>query len=92
MTESNCSCPMRRRDLASTVRLGLDRTDAFVALRSTRTRRLSLINGALIRNFADGGAGARRGIHHFQYLHGSSGCFTSTVPVDAYRGAGRPQD
>jgi len=81
------------RDLATTVKLGLDASGRFVALAVETVANLGAYmstNGALIPTLPTaavlGGAYAIPAIS--MEVHAA---FTNTVPVDAYRGAGRPE-
>lgn len=81
------------RDLATTVKLGLDASGRFVALAVETVANLGAYmstNGALIPTLPTaavlGGAYAIPAIS--MQVHAA---FTNTVPVDAYRGAGRPE-
>ena len=81
------------RDLVSTVRLGLDGSGRFVALAVDTVANLGAYlstNGALIPTLPTaavlGGAYAIPAISMEVRA-----AFTNTVPVDAYRGAGRPE-
>jgi carbon-monoxide dehydrogenase large subunit len=81
------------RDLFTTVKLGLDKAHKIVALEVETAANLGAYlstNGALIPTVPTaavlGGAYAIPAI----YMH-VRGAYTNTVPVDAYRGAGRPE-
>ncbi|MDR3467481.1 MAG: xanthine dehydrogenase family protein molybdopterin-binding subunit [Xanthobacteraceae bacterium] len=81
------------RDLSTTVRLGLDASGRFVALAVETVANLGAYmstNGALIPTLPTaavlGGAYTIPAIS--MQVHAA---FTNTVPVDAYRGAGRPE-
>ncbi|MGH6764805.1 MAG: xanthine dehydrogenase family protein molybdopterin-binding subunit [Bradyrhizobium sp.] len=81
------------RDLASTVRLGLDGTGRFVALAVDTVANLGAYlstNGALIPTLPT--AAVLGGAYTIPNISMAvRGAFTNTVPVDAYRGAGRPE-
>jgi len=81
------------RDNITTGELALDREGRFLAL---RTRTLSNM-GAYLSTFAPfipTGAGSKvlPSVYGFRAIHVNVlGVLTNTVPVDAYRGAGRPE-
>ncbi len=81
------------RDLHSTVRLGLDSSGRFVALAVDTIANLGAYmstNGALIPTLPT--AAVLGGAYTIPAISMSvRGVFTNTVPVDAYRGAGRPE-
>ena len=81
------------RDNITEGALALDKDGTFLAL---RTRNLAGM-GAYLSNYAPfipTGAGTKvlASVYGFQAIHAHVlGVFTNTVPVDAYRGAGRPE-
>ena len=81
------------RDLVSTVRLGLDSTGRFVALAVDTVANLGAYlstNGALIPTLPT--AAVLGGAYTIPNISMEvRAAFTNTVPVDAYRGAGRPE-
>ncbi len=81
------------RDLASTVRLGLDASGRFVALAVETVANLGAYlstNGALIPTLPT--AAVLGGAYTIPAISMQvRAAFTNTVPVDAYRGAGRPE-
>ncbi|SHH83757.1 xanthine dehydrogenase family protein molybdopterin-binding subunit [Bradyrhizobium erythrophlei] len=81
------------RDLVSTVRLGLDSSGRFVALAVDTIANLGAYmstNGALIPTLPT--AAVLGGAYTIPNISMEvRAAFTNTVPVDAYRGAGRPE-
>ncbi len=81
------------RDNVTLGELAIDADGKFLAL---RTRNISNM-GAYLSNFAPfiptfAGTGVLSSIYGFQAIYANVlGVFTNTVPVDAYRGAGRPE-
>ena len=81
------------RDNITHAELALDRDGTFLAL---RTRNLANM-GAYLSNYAPfipTGAGTKvlASVYGFKAIYANVlGVFTNTVPVDAYRGAGRPE-
>ena len=81
------------RDQINEVELALDGDGRFLALRVNNHANM----GAYLSNFApyiptDCSVLMNSGVYRFQAIHVSvAGVFTNTVPVDAYRGAGRPE-
>ena len=81
------------RDQVVTAQLALDENARILALRSSGVANL----GAYLSNFAPlipTGASGRMfcGLYRIPTMHMEVKCvFTNTVPVDAYRGAGRPE-
>ena len=81
------------RDHVTTARLALDRDGKFLALHVRTVANmgayLSTV-GPLIPTLAC--AGMHTGVYAIPVAHNEVACvFTHTVPVDAYRGAGRPE-
>ena len=81
------------RDNVTTGEIALDKDGKFLAL---RTRNLANM-GAYLSNYAPyiptmAGTGVLASVYGFQAVYANViGVFTNTVPVDAYRGAGRPE-
>lgn len=81
------------RDQVNEVEMALDAEGRFLALRAHTYANM----GAYLSNFApyiptDCGVLMLNGTYRFEAIHASvTGVFTNTVPVDAYRGAGRPE-
>jgi carbon-monoxide dehydrogenase large subunit len=81
------------RDNLTTGELAVDKDGRFLALRTTNYAGM----GAYLSNFAPfipTGAGTKvlASVYGFQAIHAHViGVVTNTVPVDAYRGAGRPE-
>jgi aerobic carbon-monoxide dehydrogenase large subunit len=86
-------CDTQGRDNITTGEIALDAAGRFLAL---RTRNVSNM-GAYLSTFAPyiptfAGTSVLASIYGFQALYANViGVFTHTVPVDAYRGAGRPE-
>jgi len=81
------------RDNITTGELALDQDGKFLAMRV----KLLAGMGAYLSNFAPfiptlAGTGVLASVYGFQQIYVNViGVFTNTVPVDAYRGAGRPE-
>jgi carbon-monoxide dehydrogenase large subunit len=81
------------RDNITLGEIALDKDGKFLAL---RTRNVAGM-GAYLSTFAPfiptmAGTGVLASVYGFQAVHANViGVFTNTVPVDAYRGAGRPE-
>jgi carbon-monoxide dehydrogenase large subunit len=81
------------RDNVTTGEIALDANGKFLAL---RTRNIANM-GAYLSNYAPfiptgAGTGVLASVYGFQAVYANViGAFTNTVPVDAYRGAGRPE-
>ena len=81
------------RDVQATARLGLDGDGRILALEAELTANM----GAYLSSFGPGistnsAATAISGIYNIPHIFmGSTGVFTNTVPIDAYRGAGKPE-
>ena len=86
-------CDTQGRDNITTGELAIDADGHFLAL---RTRNISNM-GAYLSTFAPyiptyAGTSVLSSIYDFQAIYANVlGVFTNTVPVDAYRGAGRPE-
>ena len=81
------------RDHVTRVQIALDADGRMLALRASITANL----GAYLSQFGpfiptDAGAKMYNGVYALQAVHVECrGAYTNTVPVDAYRGAGRPE-
>ncbi len=81
------------RDNITMGELALDAEHRFLALRVRNVANM----GAYLSNFGPfiptaAGTGVLAGVYGFQAIYANViGVFTNTVPVDAYRGAGRPE-
>ena len=86
-------CDTQGRDNITLGELAMDKDGTFLAL---RTRNVSNM-GAYLSTFAPyiptyAGTGVLSSIYGFKAIYANViGVFTNTVPVDAYRGAGRPE-
>jgi carbon-monoxide dehydrogenase large subunit len=86
-------CDTQGRDNLTLGELAIDAGGRFTAL---RTRNISNM-GAYLSNFAPyiptyAGTGVLSSVYNFKAIYANVlGVFTNTVPVDAYRGAGRPE-
>jgi len=86
-------CDTHGRDNVTIGELALDADGNFLAL---RTRNVSNM-GAYLSNFAPyiptfAGTSVLSSVYNFKGVHAHVlGAFTNTMPVDAYRGAGRPE-
>ena len=86
-------CDTQGRDNVTTGELAIDKDGRFLAL---RTRNIANMGGYL-STFAPyiptiAGTGVLASVYGFQAVYANViGVFTNTVPVDAYRGAGRPE-
>ncbi|MGH7156169.1 MAG: xanthine dehydrogenase family protein molybdopterin-binding subunit, partial [Acetobacteraceae bacterium] len=86
-------CDTQGRDNVTTAELAVDQDGKFLAV---RTRNLSNM-GAYLSTFAPyiptlAGTSVLPSVYGFQAVYANViGAFTNTVPVDAYRGAGRPE-
>ncbi|HVY15438.1 MAG TPA: xanthine dehydrogenase family protein molybdopterin-binding subunit [Rhodopila sp.] len=86
-------CDTQGRDNVTLGELALDKDNKFIAL---RTRNISNM-GAYLSTFAPyiptyAGTGVLSSVYGFKAIYANVlGVFTNTVPVDAYRGAGRPE-
>ena len=81
------------RDNITLGELALDKNGKFLALRTRNVANM----GAYLSTFAPyiptgAGTGVLASVYGFQAIYANViGVFTNTVPVDAYRGAGRPE-
>ncbi len=86
-------CDTQGRDNLTTGELAIDADGNFIAL---RTRNISNM-GAYLSTFAPyiptyAGTSVLSSVYGFKAIYANVlGVFTNTVPVDAYRGAGRPE-
>jgi aerobic carbon-monoxide dehydrogenase large subunit len=86
-------CDNHGRDNITHGELALDKDGHFLALRTHNVANM----GAYLSLYAPyiptyAGTGVLASIYRFQAIHARvEGVFTNTVPVDAYRGAGRPE-
>ena len=86
-------CDTQGRDNLTTAELAIDADGKFLALRTRNTANM----GAYLSTFAPyiptyAGTGVLASVYGFKAIHAHVlGVFTNTVPVDAYRGAGRPE-
>ncbi|MBV8573719.1 MAG: xanthine dehydrogenase family protein molybdopterin-binding subunit, partial [Acetobacteraceae bacterium] len=86
-------CDTHGRDNVTLGELAVDKNGKFLAL---RTRNIANM-GAYLSTFAPyiptfAGTGVLASVYGFQGVYANViGAFTNTVPVDAYRGAGRPE-
>ncbi|HEY6432872.1 MAG TPA: xanthine dehydrogenase family protein molybdopterin-binding subunit, partial [Acetobacteraceae bacterium] len=86
-------CDTQGRDNITTGEIATDKDGKFLAL---RTRNISNM-GAYLSTFAPyiptfAGTSVLASVYGFQQVYANViGVFTNTVPVDAYRGAGRPE-
>jgi len=86
-------CDTQGRDNITLGEIATEADGTFIAL---RTRNVSNM-GAYLSTFAPyiptyAGTGVLSSIYNFKAIHANViGVFTNTVPVDAYRGAGRPE-
>jgi carbon-monoxide dehydrogenase large subunit len=86
-------CDTQGRDNITTGELAIDADGKFLAL---RTRNIANM-GAYLSTFAPyiptyAGTSVLSSIYNFKAIYANIlGVFTNTVPVDAYRGAGRPE-
>jgi len=86
-------CDTQGRDNITTAEVAIDKDGKFLAL---RTRNIANM-GAYLSSFAPyiptyAGTGVLASVYGFKAVYANVlGVFTNTVPVDAYRGAGRPE-
>jgi carbon-monoxide dehydrogenase large subunit len=80
------------RDNVTTARLALDEKGRFLALDVDTVADMGAYLSAYAPYIPYIGAGMLPGVYDFPACHARiRGTFTNTVPVDAYRGAGRPE-
>ncbi|MBM3555962.1 MAG: xanthine dehydrogenase family protein molybdopterin-binding subunit [Alphaproteobacteria bacterium] len=81
------------RDNHTDVELAIDKDGRFLALRTRNVANM----GAYLSNFApfiptDAGTPVLGSVYRFRAVHARViGVYTNTTPIDAYRGAGRPE-
>lgn len=86
-------CDTQGRDHVSHAELAVDADNRFLAIKVSTIANL----GAYLSNYGpfiptDCGSGLLVGVYAFKAAHVSVKCVTTnTVPIDAYRGAGRPE-
>ena len=86
-------CDTHGRDNITLGEIALDKDGMFLALRSRNVANM----GAYLSTFAPyiptgAGTGVLASVYGFKAVYANViGVFTNTVPVDAYRGAGRPE-
>jgi aerobic carbon-monoxide dehydrogenase large subunit len=86
-------CDTQGRDNITTGELAIDADGKFLALRSRNISNM----GAYLSTFAPyiptyAGTSVLSSVYNFKAIYANIlGVFTNTVPVDAYRGAGRPE-
>ncbi len=86
-------CDTQGRDNITTGELAIDKDGHFLALRTHNVSNM----GAYLSTFAPyiptyAGTSVLSSIYNFKAIHAHVlGVFTNTMPVDAYRGAGRPE-
>jgi carbon-monoxide dehydrogenase large subunit len=86
-------CDTHGRDNLTTAELAVDADGKFLALRTYNVANM----GAYLSSFAPyiptyAGTGVLASVYGFKAIYANVvGVFTNTVPVDAYRGAGRPE-
>lgn len=86
-------CDTQGRDNVTLGEIALDADGKFLALRTRNVANM----GAYLSTFAPfiptmAGTGVLASVYGFQAVYANViGVFTNTVPVDAYRGAGRPE-
>ena len=86
-------CDTQGRDNVTLGEIAMDADGMFLALRSRNVANM----GAYLSNFAPfiptmAGTGVLASVYGFKAVYANViGVFTNTVPVDAYRGAGRPE-
>jgi carbon-monoxide dehydrogenase large subunit len=86
-------CDTQGRDNLTEAELAIDAQGKFLALRTRNVANM----GAYLSTFApylptSAGTGVLASVYGFKAIYANVlGVFTNTVPVDAYRGAGRPE-
>jgi len=80
------------RDNVTTAELALDDSNKFLALRVETVADMGAYFSAFAPYIPYGGSLMLPGVYDFQACHARvRAAFTNTLPVDAYRGAGRPE-
>ena len=86
-------CDTQGRDNVTRGELAMDADGRFLALRTRNVANMGAYHSTyapMIPTMA--GTGVLAGVYGFQSIYANVvGVFTNTVPVDAYRGAGRPE-
>ena len=91
-SEDNSSA-LHGRDITTDAKLALDKDGNFIALQADLTANMGAYLSAGGPNASTNAAStAMGGVYNIPYVFMSSkGVFTNTTPVDAYRGAGKPE-
>jgi carbon-monoxide dehydrogenase large subunit len=85
-------CDTQGRDNVTEVELALDHDARFLGLRVSTVANLGAYLSTLAPAVPTGGTAMLAGLYRTPAIHAAiKGVFTHTVPVDAYRGAGRPE-
>jgi aerobic carbon-monoxide dehydrogenase large subunit len=85
-------CDAQGRDNVSTAELALDASNKFLALRVDTIAAMGGYLSAFAPYIPYGGAGMLPGVYDFPTCYVRvRAAYTNTLPVDAYRGAGRPE-
>ncbi len=83
---------LQARDNVSYCRMGLDRNGRILALRADTLANEGAFLSAYAPYIAYGGMDMLPGVYDIPAIYATvKGVLTNTVPVDAYRGAGRPE-
>lgn len=85
-------CDAQGRDNVTTAELALDRDNKFLGLRVQTVADMGAYLSAFAPYIPYGGAGMLPGVYDFPACYALvRAAYTNTLPVDAYRGAGRPE-
>ena len=85
-------CDAQGRDNVTTAELALDANNKFLALRVDTVADMGGYLSAFAPYIPYGGAGMLPGVYDFPTCYARvRAAYTNTLPVDAYRGAGRPE-
>jgi aerobic carbon-monoxide dehydrogenase large subunit len=85
-------CDAQGRDNVTTAELALDASNKFLALRVDTVADMGGYLSAFAPYIPYGGAGMLPGVYDFPTCYARvRAAYTNTLPVDAYRGAGRPE-
>ena len=85
-------CDAQGRDNVTTAELALDANNKFLALRVDTIADMGGYLSAFAPYIPYGGAGMLPGVYDFPTCYARvRAAYTNTLPVDAYRGAGRPE-
>jgi aerobic carbon-monoxide dehydrogenase large subunit len=85
-------CDAQGRDNVTTAELALDADNKFLALRVDTIADMGGYLSAFAPYIPYGGAGMLPGVYDFPTCYARvRAAYTNTLPVDAYRGAGRPE-